>query len=98
MSDKITYTVMGDDGKEYGPVTAEQLRDWITENRLERKTPVKSSTAKDWVFLEMLPEFKGPLEAVAPAMPNESKGSRKWLVLMLLIIVLAGIVFLVLKK
>jgi hypothetical protein len=30
------YKIIGQDGKEYGPVTAEQLRQWIAEGRVER--------------------------------------------------------------
>lgn len=96
MSNQPTYVVMGDDGNEYGPVSAEQIRDWIRENRLERKTPVKSDTAKDWLFLEMLPEFKDVLDSVAPQ-KGIRQASRKWMVLFLLLL-LAGAVLLVLKK
>ena len=30
------YKIIGQDGKEYGPITAEQLRQWISENRVEQ--------------------------------------------------------------
>jgi hypothetical protein len=51
------YKIIGDDGQEYGPVTGEQIRAWITEGRIERKTPVFVDGAKDWNFVGMLPEF-----------------------------------------
>jgi hypothetical protein len=51
------YKIIGQDGKEYGPVTAEQLRSWIAEGRLERQTPVFVAGAKDWNFIGLLPEF-----------------------------------------
>jgi uncharacterized protein DUF4190/uncharacterized protein DUF4339 len=52
-----TYKIIGHDGKEYGPVTAEQMRQWIAEGRLERQTPVFAEGAKDWNFVGLLPEF-----------------------------------------
>jgi len=51
------YKILGSDGNEYGPVSAEQVRKWIAENRVEKKTPVIPEGAPDWVFLESLPEF-----------------------------------------
>lgn len=48
---------MGGDGQEYGPVDAEQVKIWIREQRLEKKSPVMVDGARDWVFLESLPEF-----------------------------------------
>jgi Domain of unknown function (DUF4190)/GYF domain 2 len=51
------YKIIGDDGREYGPVTAEQIRAWIAEGRVERRTPVFADGAKDWNFVGMLPEF-----------------------------------------
>jgi len=51
------YKILGSDGNEYGPVSAEQVKKWIAENRLEKKSPVKLEGAPDWVFLQSLPEF-----------------------------------------
>lgn len=96
MKDQSKYIVMGDDGNEYGPVSAEQIRDWIADNRIERKTPVKTETTKDWIFIESLPEFRAAFEAVAPA-NKTSGGSRKWL-LLLFLLALAGVVFFLFKK
>jgi len=57
------YKILGNDGNEYGPVSAEQVKQWIAENRVEKKTPVFPEGAPDWVFLESLAEFA---EAFAP--------------------------------
>ena len=96
MSNQLKYIVMGDDGREYGPVSADQIHDWIRENRLERKTPVKPDDAKDWVFLEMLPEFLDALNSARPATPGR-RSSRKWMIIFLLLL-LAGAVILVWKQ
>jgi hypothetical protein len=51
------YKIIGDDGREYGPVTGEQIRAWIAEGRVERRTRVFVDGAKDWNFVGLLPEF-----------------------------------------
>ncbi len=35
------YKIIGADGKEYGPVTSEQVRQWITEGRANAQTKVQ---------------------------------------------------------
>jgi hypothetical protein len=55
----VIYKVIGEDGKEYGWVDAEQMRQWIAEGRVERQTPVFVDGAKDWNFVGLLPEFAG---------------------------------------
>ena len=57
------YKIMGGDGREYGPVDAHQVKTWVGEHRLEKKSPVMVDEAKDWVFLESLPEFTSALAA-----------------------------------
>jgi hypothetical protein len=53
------YKIIGEDGKEYGPATAGQVRQWIAEGRAERRTPIFVDGAKDWNFVGLLPEFAG---------------------------------------
>jgi hypothetical protein len=60
------YKIIGQDGKEYGPTTAEQLRQWIAENRVERRTPVFVDGAKDWNFVGLLTEFANCFAHSAP--------------------------------
>jgi hypothetical protein len=54
-----TYKIIGEDGKEYGPATTEQIRQWIVEGRVEHRTPIFADGAKDWNFVGLLPEFAG---------------------------------------
>ena len=99
------YTVMGEDGQDYGPVTADQIYDWIEEGRLGKKTPVMPSDLKDWVFLEMLPEFvdafdpkKRRLRRKPPvAKPDPKLQTATW-VLFVVILVVLGILFLAALK
>jgi hypothetical protein len=51
------YKIIGEDGKEYGPATAEQIRQWAAEGRVEHRTPIFVDGAKDWNFVGLLPEF-----------------------------------------
>ena len=60
------YKIIGQDGKEYGPISAEQLRRWISENRVESQTPVFADGAKDWTFVGLLPEFANFFAAGVP--------------------------------
>jgi hypothetical protein len=63
------YKIIGEDGKEYGPATAEQIRQWVAEGRIERRTPVFVDGAKDWNFVGLLPEFAGLFTATGTPPP-----------------------------
>lgn len=51
------YKILGGDGKEYGPVTAETLRQWVNEGRASGQTQVRGEGSSAWVALASLPEF-----------------------------------------
>jgi uncharacterized protein DUF4190/uncharacterized protein DUF4339 len=61
------YTIVGADGREYGPVAADQIRQWIAEGRANAQTRVRTEGAADWKLLAELPEFAANLFTVAPA-------------------------------
>jgi len=74
------YTIVGADGQNYGPVSAEQLRQWIAEGRANAQTRVLVEGSPDWKLVSELPEFASetgiraapqktpePLRAPAPA-------------------------------
>ena len=42
------YKIIGADQKEYGPVSAEQLRQWIAEGRVNGQTKVQAADATEW--------------------------------------------------
>jgi hypothetical protein len=67
------YKVIGADGIEYGPVTADQLRQWIAEGRADLNTRVLPDGATEWKALGQLPEFAAPAAApglIAPIPPG----------------------------
>ena len=51
------YKIKGADQKEYGPVSAEQVRQWFKENRLNRFSLVESVEVPGWRPLELVSEF-----------------------------------------
>ncbi len=63
------YKIIGADGKEYGPITADQLRQWIAEGRANLQTRVLPEGAAEWRSVSELPEFAAAAPAATPAMP-----------------------------
>lgn len=61
------YKIIGKDGQQYGPASAEQLRTWIAENRVNAQTLVQTEGAPDWKPLGELPELAADLKP-PPAM------------------------------
>lgn len=51
------FTIIGADGKEYGPVSAGQIRQWIAENRLTPDMQARPVGAIEWRRIRDLPEF-----------------------------------------
>lgn len=67
------FKILGSDGKEYGPVTTEQLRQWISEGRAGGQTRVKPDGAADWMLLNTVPEFAEVFHA--PPVDADAVGS-----------------------
>jgi len=42
------YHLLGPDGREYGPASAEQVRAWAAENRVHAQTPTRAVGQSDW--------------------------------------------------
>jgi hypothetical protein len=51
------YKIIGADGKQYGPISIEQLRQWIADGRVNAETRVQEADAAEWktaaAFLEL---------------------------------------------
>jgi hypothetical protein len=60
------YKIIGADGKEYGPITAEQLRQWITEGRANAQTRVLAEGGTEWKPLASFPELASALGGAIP--------------------------------
>ena len=63
------YKIIGADQKEYGPVTTEQLRQWLTEGRVNGQTLVKAEGAMEWKPLGGFPEFADVLQVIPSVNP-----------------------------
>jgi hypothetical protein len=73
---ELTYMVRGADGKEYGPVSLEQLKNWVEESRLKGEQEIKRSDMQYWAaakaFEELGPMFPSSGSASAPAVMGGS--------------------------
>jgi hypothetical protein len=85
---KAMYKIIGADGREYGPVTSEQIRQWIAEGRTNAQTKVLPEGATEWQALGSVPEFAdaltarpatiAPLTAPPPNIPGEVPFDRDY--------------------
>ena len=68
------YKIIGADGRQYGPVSAEQLRQWISEGRANAQTQTLADGAAEWKPLGALPEFAGHFASASPPVIGPLKG------------------------
>ena len=62
------FKLLGTDQKEYGPVSADQIRQWITQGRANARTQLQAAGSTDWKPLAEFPEFADALQlACSPA-------------------------------
>lgn len=74
----MLYKIIGADGKEYGPITTEQLRRWIAEGRANAQTRTLWEDGTEWQPLGTLPEFAGAFfSAPPPGMPPLAAGTAR---------------------
>ena len=67
------YKIRGADQKEYGPVSAEQIRQWITEHRLNGQSLAQLEGSTEWKPLSQFPDFTAALASgpeVIPPLPT----------------------------
>ena len=62
------YKIIGADQKEYGPVSADEIRRWVAEGRANAQTLLQSEGQTDWRPLATFPEFAAPVQS-APLTP-----------------------------
>lgn len=63
------YTIIGVDQKEYGPIPADLVLQWIAQGRANAQTMARAEGATDWKPLGQFPEFAAALAAKAPPPP-----------------------------
>jgi TM2 domain-containing membrane protein YozV len=60
------YKILGSDGRQYGPATAEDIRRWIAENRVNAQTLLQAEGSAEWKPLGACAEFGGEPKTVPP--------------------------------
>jgi len=80
---KATCKIIGQDGRDYGPATTEQVRQWIAEGRVDSQTLLLKEGSTEWTRVGPQPEFAGCF-AAAVGPPRGSKTNAN---------ALAGMVF-----
>jgi len=61
------FKIIGGDGRQYGPVTIEQLREWIAVGRANAQTQIQREGETEWQPLSAFSEFADALAAMPPA-------------------------------
>jgi TM2 domain-containing membrane protein YozV len=63
------YKIIGADNRTYGPVPVDQIRRWLTENRVNAYTLAQAEGSTEWKPLGSFPEF-GPDLNQQPGVAN----------------------------
>ena len=66
-TNEAMYKIIGGDKKEYGPVSADELRRWIAEGRLNGQSLALAEGSAEWRPLSSFPEFAEALRGQAGA-------------------------------
>jgi hypothetical protein len=64
------FKILGADGKEYGPVTVDQLKQWIHEGRANHETMALKVGEVGWKPLAQYADFSNLFPAQPPALPT----------------------------
>jgi len=76
------YKIKGYDQREYGPVSEQEMRQWIAQGRANARTMVQKEGSAEWKSLSTFPEFSSLLPSVAepskspPLLPGISTASQ----------------------
>jgi hypothetical protein len=77
------YTVIGGDGKEYGPITGEDLSKWVAEGRLNAQSLAKAESDAEFRTLATFPELAhlfgigaAPASGIAPPLATGNSGRQ----------------------
>src|SRR5689334_12736172 len=63
------FSILGGDGKEYGPVAVAKIQEWIAAGRANLQTKARRANDAEWRTLGEFPEFNGaPADAAAPGL------------------------------
>lgn len=60
------FRIIATDGRQYGPVSVEQIRQWIAEGRASAQTLVQAEGSADWKPLGQFPELAANVSGPVP--------------------------------
>lgn len=63
------YNIMGGDGRQYGPISGEELRKWFAQGRLNGKSLTQAEGAAEWLPLESFAEFADVFRPASAGLP-----------------------------
>lgn len=69
------FRIIGGDHQEYGPITPDQLKQWIAEGRASGQTMVQMEGTPGWRPLSTFPQLAAFLVSTAPLPPPISPSS-----------------------
>src|ERR1700722_19547585 len=77
------YTIIGGDGKQYGPISEPDLRKWIAEGRLNAQSLAKAESDAEFRPLAAFPELAdmfglpAPISGIAPPLGIDSSAREE---------------------
>lgn len=78
---ETNYKIIGGDGREYGPVTLEELKSWIRDGRVGRQTHIWRSDLNSWLAASQYQELQSeiaPLKSSASGVEGEFEPVGFW--------------------
>lgn len=60
------YKIIGGDGREYGPVTLDELKGWVRDGRVGRQTQVLRSDLGNWMAASQFEELQSEISLLKP--------------------------------
>lgn len=70
------YKIIGTDGRQYGPVGASQVRQWLAENRVNAQTLLQAEGSPEWKPLISFAEFAPQFIAAPPPVSGSAYNPR----------------------
>lgn len=67
---ETNYKIIGGDGREYGPVTLEEIKAWIRDGRIGHQTQVWRSDLGSWLAASQYQEFQPEIGSVKATSAN----------------------------
>lgn len=64
---ETNYKIIGGDGREYGPVTLDEIKGWIRDGRIGRQTQILRSDLNNWLAASQYQELQSEIALLKPS-------------------------------